>query len=272
MNPSLPLSSLELPALDGSNALGFLAALGTLVTLQKAENPYARLGWQRRFHWRSMLDGLSTCDPRKIADAVSVALCGTKVAAQDEKERELAQRTFDAAKKTVKDKKAEIKKRKLEGSARKVAYAEEVAPLEQVSNEKRSTWLAALKQSVPSEELALGRHIDCTPDEYREHALSLVQTASQAQRQGSDFLAGFGSDAIVERNGRIRSTPFCFITGSGHQYFLDTVRQLTEQVNADRVYRALFLPWEYRDEKLSMRWDPNRRSSLCANGSGSDRE
>ena len=264
MNPSLPLNSLELPALDGSNPLGFLAALGTLVTLRKAGQPHAQLGWQRRVHWRPVLHGLSLCDSHKVADTVSGALRGTKVAAQYEKERESAQRAFDAAKKALKDKKAEIKKRKLKGAARKAAYAEEVAPLEQVSNEKRDAWLAALKQCVSSEELALGRHIDCTSDEYRKHALSLIQTASQEHREASDFLAAFGSDAIVEKNGRIRGTPFCFITGSGHQYFLDTVRQLIEQVNTERVYRALFLPWEYRDEKLSMRWDPveDRRYAL----------
>jgi len=176
----------------------------------------------------------------------------------------LAQHAFDVAKKTLRDKAAEIKKRNLKGAVRKAAYAEEVAPLEQDLNEKRDAWLAALKQAVPSEELALGKHIDCTPGEYREHALGFIQTASQADRQSTDFLAAFGSEAVAEKNGRIVSTPFCFITGSGHQYFLDTVRQLIEQVSTERVQRALFFPWEYRDEKLSMRWDPteDRRYAL----------
>jgi hypothetical protein len=207
-----------------------------------------------------MLHCLSTCDPHEVANAVSEALRGTKV----ERGFESDQRAFDAAKKAVKDKIAEIKKRKLKGGTRKAAYAEEVAPLEQMLNEKRGAWLTALKQSVPSEELALGRQIDCTPDEYREHALTLIQTSSQEDRQSADFLAAFGSDAVVERNGRIVSTPFCFIKGSGHQYFLETVRQLIEQVTTERVYQALFHPWEYRDEKLSMRWDPaeDRRYAL----------
>jgi hypothetical protein len=264
MNPAPSLSGLALRGLDGSNPLGFLAALGTLVTLQKSAHPHVRLGWQRGVHWIPVLYGPCEYDPHDIANAISAALHGTNIPAEDEKGRESAQRSFDAAKKAVKDKMAEIKKRKLKGAARKVAYAEEVQPLEQLSNQKRTAWLSALKRSVPSEELALGRHIDCTPSEYREHALSLVRTASHEHRQGTDFLAAFGSDAVVERSGRIRSTPFCFITGSGHQYFLDTVRQLIEQVSAERVYGALFLPWEYRDEKLSMRWDPveDRRYAL----------
>jgi hypothetical protein len=39
---------------------------------------------------------------------------------------------------------------------------------------------------------------------------------------------------------------------------------LIEQASTERVYEALFVPWEYRDEKLSMRWDPieDRRYAL----------
>ena len=264
MKPPTVPNGLELRALNGANPLGFLAALGTLMTLQKAGHPDARLGWQRSVHWIPVLYRLSTLDLQELANAISVALRGKQVAARAETERDFAQRAFDAAKKAVKDQAAEIKKRKLKGDVRIAADAEEVAPLRQISNEKRDAWLAALKQAVPSEELALGKHIDCTPDEYREHALSLIQSASQEHRQSTDFLAAFGSDAVAEKNGRIRGTPFCFITGSGHQYFLDTVRQLIEQASPERVYRALFSQWEYRDERLSMRWDPveDRRYAL----------
>jgi hypothetical protein len=211
-----------------------------------------------------VLYGLCALDAQKLADAISAALYGKEVDAQAETERDSAQRAFDLAKKAVRDKAAEIKKRKLKGSVRIAADTEEVAPLRQISNEKRHVWLTALKHAVPSEELALGKHIDCTPDEYREHALGLIRSASQEHRQSTDFLAAFGSDAVAEKNGRIRSTPFCFITGSGHQYFLDTVRQLMEQASAEGFYRALFSQWEYGDEKLSMRWDPveDRRYAL----------
>jgi hypothetical protein len=261
--PAFP-NGLELRALNGANPLGFLAALGTLVTLQKAGHPNSRLGWQRGVHWTPVLYGLSTLDLKKLADAISAALGGKEVAAQAETERDSAQRAFDVAKKRVKDKAAEIKKRKLKGAARIAADVEEVAPLRQISNEKRDAWLIALRQAVPSEELALGKHIDCTPDEYRENALGLIQSASQEHRQSTDFLAAFGSDALAEKNGRIRGTPFCFITGSGHQYFLDTVRQLIGRASPELVYRALFSQWEYLGEKLSMRWDPaeDRRYAL----------
>jgi hypothetical protein len=264
MKPPAVVNCVELCALNGANPLGFLTALGTLATLRRAGHPNARLGWQRGVRWTPVLCDLSTLDPRKLADAISETLRGKEVGVQAEKERESAQRAFDAAKKTVKDKAAEIKKRKLKGAARTAANAQELAPLREASNERRDAWLAALKQAVPSEELALGKHIDCTPDEYRQHARGLTQTASQKHRQSLDLLAAFGSDVVADKNGRIRGTPFCFITGSGHQYFLDTVRQLMEYVTAERVYQALFCQWEYRDEKFSMRWDPleDRRYAL----------
>ncbi len=100
---------------------------------------------------------------------------------------------------------------------------------------------------------------------YRNSAASLLQNGGIAGREPLDLLAAFASDACFEeREHRVTATPFCFITGSGHQYFLDTVRQLMKEVTAGRVQSALFEPWTYSDEKLSLRWDPieDRRYAL----------
>ncbi len=264
MNASLSAEGVELSALNGANPLGFLTALGTLVTLRQAGNPDARLGWRRTVHWTPVLHGLVTNDLQKIAQVVAAILLGKEVSPKAEVEREVAQSEFDAAKKAFKDKLAEIKKRKLKGAERTAAREKEVAPLEHVLEDKRETWLGALKRAVPSEELALGKHIDCTPVEFRDRAVAFLATATHPSRQSVDFLSAFGSDARSDKFGRIVSTPFCFITGSGHQYFLDTIRQLIEKATPERVYQALFRPWEYRDEKFSMRWDPveDRRYAL----------
>jgi hypothetical protein len=175
-----------------------------------------------------------------------------------------AQKDFDAAKKALKDKRDEIKKRGLRGKDRKAAIEPEVAPLEEKAYQKRGVWLDALKDAIPSPELALGKHIDCTSDEYREYATSFLEDSGVAGRVPLDFLAAFASDAYVEKSRRVAATPFCFITGSGHQYFLDTVRQLMKEVTAERVRSVLFEPWTYSDEKLSLRWDPieDRRYAL----------
>jgi hypothetical protein len=185
---------------------------------------------------------------------------------QDEKNREEAERAFEDAKRALNDRLKEIKKRGLKGEDRNAAIEAEVRPLERARDETRSAWLQALRLAVPRPELSLGKRIDCTDDEYRRSALGFLVSAAHADRETLDLLAAFGSDACLEKQGSnsIEPTPFCFIRGSGHQYFLDTVRQLMEQVTMERVRDALFEPWAYPDETLSMRWDPieDRRYAL----------
>jgi hypothetical protein len=257
--------SLELPGIDGANPLGFLAALGTLVTVRQAGETQARLRWKRARTWVPVLDGISTSDPDKLSDTVAGALRGRAVSDDDEKKRAATQREFDAAKKAVEDKKKEIRNRGLSKKDRETAIEQEVRLLEQVRGKKRQQWLDALKKAVPRPELAIGKRIDCTYEEYREHADHFLVGAGHSDRETLDFLAAFGSDACrEERSDAIVPTPFCFIRGSGQQFFLDTVRQLMEQVTRAAVRQTLLEPWAYRDEKLSMRWDPaeDRRYAL----------
>ncbi len=257
--------SVELSGIDGVNPLGFLAALGTLVTVRQAGEQQARLRWKHARTWVPALDGISTADPDKLSNIVAGALRGRTVAGDDEKKRAAAQRQFDAAKKAVEVRTKEIRSRGLSRQDREAAIDQEVRPLEQVRDEKRQQWLNALEKAVPRPELAIGKRIDCTCEEYREHAGNFLVGAGYSDRETLDLLAAFGSDACrEERSEAIMPTPFCFIRGSGQQFFLDTVRQLMEQVTGENVRHTLFEPWTYRDEKLSMRWDPteDRRYAL----------
>jgi len=199
-----------------------------------------------------------------LSQSLADVLRGKSVTGDAEARREATQREFDAAKKAVRDKREEIRLRGLGRDVRKAAVDAEVEPLREDLDRNRQGWLSALKDAAPSPELAIGKHIDCTDDEYRDHALGFLAGASHAQRETLDLLAAFGSDACIEKSGRITGTPFCFITGSGHQYFLDTVRQLMDVVTPERIHAALFESWTYRDEKRSMRWDPleDRRYAL----------
>lgn len=252
-----------LTGIDGANPLGFLAALGTLVVLRESA-PQVRLGWKREATWQPVLTGVSVQNRDALCDAIAAALRGSQVSDQAESSRKIAWQAFSAAKKAVKDKQDEIKKRGLRGTERKAASDKEIDALDRDMRQKRSGWLDALKQAVPRRELALGKHIDCTDEEYREHAASFFVGAGSGAREPLDFLAAFASDACLEKSGRVTATPFCFITGSGHQYFLDTVRHLMDAVSAERLHTALFMPWTYSDEKHSMRWDPveDRRYAL----------
>lgn len=265
MNEKGANAYLELIGLDGANPLGFLAALGTLVTLHQVGETNVRLSWKRTAKWTPVLEGISPTDPETMSGLLCEALRGKDVASDAEQRRELAQQESDKFKKAVKDKREEIKARRLRGKERKAAIEAEIKPLEKVRSQKREAWLIALKDAVPRPELAIGKHIDCTCDEFREHATMFLEKAQRTDREVLDLLSDFGSDACAkDKLERLEATAFCFITGSGHQYFLNTVRQLMAEVEPQKVHAALFEPWVYLDETLSMRWDPleDRRYAL----------
>lgn len=255
----------ELRALDGTNPLGFLAALGTMVTLTRRGVTGARLRWRQARTWVPVLEGTGVADERALAEAVAEGLRGEPVANDAERVRERAQRAMEEARTAARRKREEIRRRRLGRSERAEAEGRELRPLEQEYEARRRAWLEALRRAVPRPELALGARLDCTSEEFREHAAGFLADARHAGREALDMLAAFGSDACRRRNGdTIDPTPFCFASGSGRQNFLDTVRQLIGRVTAARVYDTLFEPWSYRDERLSLRWDPveDRRYAL----------
>jgi hypothetical protein len=263
--PSSKRGSLELTGIDGTNPLGFLAALGTLVTARAAGEAEARLRWTRSRTWVPVLEGVSISEPTELSELLAEALRGRDVPPEAEEKRVEAEKAFKDARTVLKKKLDEIKKQALRGDERKAAIEAHVRPLQQDRDQKREEWLRTLPDAIPRPELALGARIDCTDEEYREHASSFRDVSGHASREPLDLLSAFGSDACrMENSDAVEPTPLCFIRGSGQQFFLDTVRQLIARVNQDRVRETLFQPWTYRDEKLSMRWDPieDRRYAL----------
>jgi hypothetical protein len=212
-----------------------------------------------------VIDEVSATELAAFSEIVARGLRGHVVSADADARRDETQKAFEAAGKMVKKKLDEIKKRGLSREERRRTIEAELRPLEAQRERKREAWLRALADAVPRRELALGKRIDCTSEEYRQHALAFRTGAGQGDRDALDLLAAFGNDACVqERSEAIEPTPFQFITGSGHQYFLETVRQLMDNVSEERVQRTLFEAWTYSDEGLSMRWDPveDRRYAL----------
>jgi len=257
--------TVELSGLDGASPLGFLAALGTLVTLHTAGERHARLRWKWSRVWTPGIDGASATETGRFSEIVACGLEGHDVPPEAEARRAAAEQCVGAAKKAVSDKRGEIRKRGLKGAARRAAIAAEVTPLQDAYQRARGAWHQALAAAVPRAELALGNRIDCTPEEYRQLTEALLAGAGPADRDTLDLLAAFGTDARVNTRTRsIEPTPFQFITGSGHQFFLKTARDLLQKVTVARVRSTLFEPWTYSDEGLSMRWDPveDRRYAL----------
>jgi hypothetical protein len=260
--PGAGAHSIELTALDGTNPLGFLAALGSLVVARAAGEPDARLRWRRLRTWTPVLESLTTADQAQLCERLAGDLRGQAVSPKAGERRDATDKAHKAARTAVSNELKRVKAERLKGQERRDALDRRVGPLKEEANRKREEWLAALKDAVPRPELALGARIDCTPGEYREQARELAERCDGAAREALDLLAAFGSDACLEdrkgdpRERRIEATPFCFIRGSGHQDFLDTVRKLLAEVTPERVAQALFEPWTYRDPGLSMRWDP----------------
>lgn len=273
---------LVLSGIDGANPLGFLAGLGILNILHTAGEKEVKLHWERSATWQPVLTGILPDGPvhlnrlacESVEDAVvsvvTKVLRGKEISHEIEQQRKEAQKLYDAAKQAVKDKNQELRERGLKGKERTAAVEAEVVPLQEEEERCRALRQAALQKAVPRPELALGKHVDCSLEEFREFVEIFLEDTGSEKREPLDFLAAFASDANLHENvakrskGIIASTPFCFISGSGHQYFLDTVRQLMEKVNEERIRSVLFDPWRYRDEKLSMRWDPSedRRYAL----------
>lgn len=254
---------LEMLALDGSNPLAFLAAIGALVVLSECD-PSLRLGWRRTARWMPFVQSSQKLDQASVCTILAEKLRGLAVCHSAEKQRAAAQGAMDNAKRKLKNAHAALKARKIRGKERDAARKTENIPLEEDLARVRSEYLQALKDAIPSPELAIGQRPDCTIEEFREHANGFLDNVGPANRTAVDLLGAFGAEMGVDEGDRIRSTPFCFITGSGHQWFLDTARQLMAQASPAKVCEALFSPWAYTDEKLTMRWDPtdDRRYAL----------
>lgn len=258
--------SFELGGLDGANPLGFLTAVGTLVVAVRGGESGARLRWTRVYGWVPVLEGVTCPDEAGLCRILAETLREHPVAEADAERLEKAQEALNGAKTALKRKREELKRRRLRGAERREVYERELLPLEAALQRARETWMEARARAVPRPELALGKRIeDAASEEYRElvHRL-LVGQAASASRDVLDQLAALGTDACVDDHGQLQPTPFEFTPGSGHQYFLDDVRKLIGCVTPERIHDTLFRSWSYRDEGLSMRWDPveDRRYAL----------
>ena len=112
--------------------------------------------------------------------------------------------------------------------------------------------------------LAVDDNLRLPPEVFREYAMQAVRHARESSdRRWADFAAAFGCDAACEE-GAIQDTAIRTMSGAGHQHFLKTMRDLAKMTTRSDLERSLFQPWEYTDDKPSLRWDPadDRRYAL----------
>ncbi len=179
-------TGIVLKALDGSNPLAFLAAVGTLRLLHLETDGKVTMRWVRDGVWRPEILGFGGTDE---------VLCG------------------------------------------------------QLQN-------AAFRYLPLTAFTHLGKNITVSKPVFAGFTGIASERVRTGDRTIADFAVAFGSE-ICEQEGkeRIEYTDFCFITGSGHQHFLETMRDLVNCVRSEHLQYALFGPWTPL-KGCSMRWDP----------------
>lgn len=286
------MNEIVFEGIDGSNPLGFLAAIGTLTLLSERFHDDVKMSWQAESNYKPIFlignefaEAISIEDKRKkIAELIAKVLNVPKTkipeaqAKKTAKADELAhkkKKDIAASEKQLRQKIRELtqkgKSNGLQKDYLKAWVEEETLKLREATIKKkvdyedaRQVWLSELKKSVYSDELSLGKTLSITLDEYRCIANDVIgSNISNNNRRLADFLSAFGAESVVDGD-KISSTPFCFITGSGHQYLLATIGKLMEVVDAGRIEQCLFSPWTYDDEQFSLRWAPieDRRYAL----------
>jgi hypothetical protein len=103
-------------------------------------------------------------------------------------------------------------------------------------------------------------------EEFRKCGAKALEAASTGQPEAADWFAAFGSELVLDRNGKIDSTPFDM--SMARQRFLADARRLAIGLSdeltgrsgksaADAYVEALFGPWRYADDQHSLGWDPS---------------
>src|SRR5439155_15262269 len=102
--------------------------------------------------------------------------------------------------------------------------------------------------------------------EFRQCGQQALEAVAAGNREPADWFAAFGSELVLDRNGKIDSTPFDMSVA--RQKFLADASRLAAKLGeettgrngkstADAYAEALFGPWQYRDDQHSLGWDPS---------------
>ncbi len=254
-----------LKGLPADNPLGFMAALGVVVTACDAfpipaEQDAVRLGWSRAMGgWRPTLHV-----PGSLTEEGLVAMLHGRL-----------HRKFDPAASKAADERRgerdrcanELKKglvhlkelgRKTPSEVRAKLVKEEIEPARRAVDAAGAAYRRALAQGgAPDLAVSLGASLKQVSGEaFGEAVRPWALEASSADRRLVDLAAGFGSDGVVDQDGNLEPTQFSKHNGAGGRNMLADVARLMTGVVPDRITAALFWPWTYSDEKLGLGWDP----------------
>ncbi|MGI9301662.1 MAG: type I-G CRISPR-associated protein, Cas3-extension family [Gammaproteobacteria bacterium] len=94
-------------------------------------------------------------------------------------------------------------------------------------------------------------------ESFKKSLAAAQRAATAADRRVVDFLAAFGSEVNPEKevfqDSKFRMVRSGDSAGQGLSAYTRAIRKATDGA---ALQRTLFMPWDYRDDGFSLRWDP----------------
>jgi hypothetical protein len=127
--------------------------------------------------------------------------------------------------------------------------------------------VAELAKGAGRAAFTFARDLRLSPAEFRKFALDWRKSALSLglpPQNDAAFAAAFACEACLTRDGKLQDTAFRTMSGTGHQHFIGSMKELARGTNREHLRRTLFSAWDYADDKPSLRFDPvdDRRHAL----------
>jgi hypothetical protein len=252
---------------EGNNPLGFLTALGAVLTLDDAGH-VARLGWDSiSARLDARFDGLATAETEEERRALLIDVLYKKLLRKRGEQAVQAARTrkeMESAQTAVKKKGEEIKRRRIDREAAKEVRRRELHPLQEDLSRKVAAFNTALVESAADPSVALGKNLTEPNARLIDYLTAACKQSRLTDRRWVDLAAAYGVGDPSNPDGHMRASPWALIKGDSRQNFLTSVEELMVQCSAKHLRHALFEPWNPQDEKYSLRLDSadDRRYAL----------
>lgn len=116
-------------------------------------------------------------------------------------------------------------------------------------DQERTRWLGSLLLDFPAD----APLADAKPDRVQLRAWFEAAARSDVPRDQADMLCALLAEGAFDGGGKAKPTHLHFT--AGQQRFLEMVRVLAEQVDADRLREATLGPWRRDSQLPSLSWD-----------------
>ncbi|MBE7538087.1 MAG: hypothetical protein HS122_06720 [Opitutaceae bacterium] len=238
--------TLQLVGLEGSNSVGYLAALGTLRLLAHHHADLTpKLSWNPRTQ-KAILHTTRAVSEVDLVDYIYAALIGGP---SNPAAGITARKLLYTRSEQIETSRKQLRKDK---SLTRFDLKNRETALDAELENLRQRWL---EYAAPH--LNYGADTKFKVSEWRNWELRAQATAHQ-QPFHVATLSALCSSACQDDDGQAEDTAFRTVRGAGHQHFLGIMANQLSTLTPEHINKTLFAPWAYDDptEALSLRWDP----------------